>query len=149
MGKHLTVILFYLCLVISPALTQTSEDTEWFLGDWVVHSLLEDDPFMAAVTVEATDKPNAFTAEILAEDWCCDGEHYWKVREISFILVTGDTVRAFTRIEEFIEQPPEETNLRYFKDDFKLTRQEDGSLKGFETRTMTPVLWTRPQGPLV
>ena len=67
---------------------------------------------------------------MIAEDSCCDGQNYAKVKQRSVLSLVDGKIIVRSQIEEFLELVEGLPNITYMPDDFELMWESNNKLVG-------------------
>ena len=138
-----TICLCQLAILGSPALAQNAQS---LVGRWVITVTNVDNPSFSAVADVKYDYDREIAVAVLiAQDSCCDGQNYAKVKQQSVLSIFEGQIFVRSKIETFLELKEGLPNVTYNADNFDLTWENRDTLVGTLNNTAT-VQWVRGAG---
>lgn len=130
-------------VLISPAFAQ---DAQTLTGRWVITVTDTDNSgFSAVADVKYDYDREIATAVLVAEDSCCDGLNYAKVKQQSVLSSVDGKVIVRSQIEDFLELVEGLPNITYSPDNFDLMWVNNNKLVG-RLNGGPSVEWSRGAG---
>lgn len=130
-------------LMAATGLMAHAEGNGALAGDWIIRVTDEENPsFSGTARVTYDTETEAYTAHLITQDTCCDGQNYAKVRQTGQLQFEDGMIILTPEINEFLVREEGLPHITYAPDNFELRRVDAKTLSG-KLNTFTEVVWTK------